>query len=320
MIRAAVVVPTYRRHDFLTRLLAALAAQDMPADEFEIVVADDALSDATRELVERWAAHAPMAVRYVRPNGAHGPAAARNAGWRSTEAEIIAMTDDDCVAEIDWLSRGIADLEESGAAACAGRVVVPLPDGPTDYELDAAGLAKAEFVTANCFCRRSALEAVGGFDERFCYAWREDSDLYFTLLEHGCIVDRSLATVVHPVRPAGWGVSLGQQRKGLFDSLLFRKHPELYREKIAPFPLSYYAIAASLALAVGSLAVGAPRWATVGALTWGALTGGFFARRLEGTSRAPSHIAEMAVTSAVIPMASLYWHVRGMWRFGVWHR
>ncbi len=320
MIRVAVVVPTFHRHDFLTRCLASLAAQDMPADKFEIIVADDASSDETRALVERWAADAPMAVRYVRPHGAHGPAAARNAGWRSTEAEIIAMTDDDCIPEIDWLSRGIADLEESGAVACAGRVVVPLPEVPTDYQLDAAGLANAEFVTANCFCRRAALEAVGGFDERFRYAWREDSDLYFTLLEHGCSVDRSLAAVVHPVRPAGWGVSLRQQRKGLFDSLLYRKHPELYRAKIAPIPWSYYAIAASLTLAVGSLIVGAPRWAAFGALTWGALTGGFFVRRLEGTSRAPSHLTEMAVTSAVIPVASLYWHVRGMWRFGVWQR
>ena len=41
--------------------------------------------------------------------------------------------------------------------AAAGRVVVPLPERPTDYERDAAGLEGTEFVTANCFCRRAAL-------------------------------------------------------------------------------------------------------------------------------------------------------------------
>ena len=44
------------------------------------------------------------------------------------------------------------------------------------------GLETAEFVTANAFVRRSALISVGGFDERFLRAWREDSDLQFRLL------------------------------------------------------------------------------------------------------------------------------------------
>ena len=55
---------------------------------------------------------------------------------------------------------------------------MPLPLQPTDYELNAAGLQRSEFVTANCFYRRAALAAAGGFDERFRAPWREDSDLY----------------------------------------------------------------------------------------------------------------------------------------------
>ena len=48
-----------------------------------------------------------------------------------------------------------------------------------------------------------ALAAVGGFDERFRAAWREDSDLLFTLLERGGrVVPIPAAIVVHPVRTA----------------------------------------------------------------------------------------------------------------------
>ncbi len=322
MIRCAVVVPTCRRHELLARCLTALASQDLPYDEFELIVADDAASADTRDQVLRWAESAPMAIRYVPVVGAHGPAAARNVGCRaaSPTVEIIAFTDDDCLPEIDWLSRGLRDLETSGAAALAGRIVVPLPARPTDYERDAAGLATCEFVTANCFCRRDALKAIGGFDEEFRSAWREDSDLYFTLLEHGYRVERTEATVVHPVRPAGWGVSLRQQRKGFFDSLLARKHPQLYREKIATLPWDYYAIGLSLAIAGGCLAFRRPKGAMLAAGVWGALTGRFFARRIAGNSRSPSHLAEMAVTSALIPPLSLYWRARGMLRYGVMHR
>ena len=74
-------------------------------------------------------------------------------------------------------------------------------------------------------------------DERFSAAWREDSDLHFTLLLHGGQIDRvPSALVVHPVRPARWGVSLNQQRKSLFNALLYKKHPRLYRQRIRPWP------------------------------------------------------------------------------------
>jgi hypothetical protein len=56
---------------------------------------------------------------------------------------------------------------------------------PTDYERDAHGLERSEFVTANCFVSKRGLERLGGFDERFPLAWREDSDLHFRLLRVG---------------------------------------------------------------------------------------------------------------------------------------
>src|SRR5213078_1928552 len=159
-------------------------------------------------------------VVYAPVAGPHGPAAARNVGWRRARAPVVAFTDDDCVPDPGWLAAGVGVLErDAGVAAVTGRVVVPLPDKPTDYERDAAGLEGAEFVTANCFCRRDVLAALGGFDERFSAAWREDSDLHFGLLNvDGKVLKVPDAVIVHPVRPAPWGVSLGQQKKSLFDA------------------------------------------------------------------------------------------------------
>ena len=62
-MRASVVIPTYCRPDLLDRCLAALAAQDLDPAEYEVVVADDAGSEATRRQVEGWAGRSQASVR-----------------------------------------------------------------------------------------------------------------------------------------------------------------------------------------------------------------------------------------------------------------
>jgi len=317
-MRVSVVVPTHNRPELLDRCLTTLAAQELDSDDYEIIVADDAASDATRRRVAAWADYSDVVFRYVTPSGAHGPAAARNAGWRAARGRIIAFTDDDCVPDLRWLTEGVAAIE-ARADAASGRVIVPLPKRPTDYERDAAGLQSAEFVTANCFVRRDALEAVGGFDERYAAAWREDSDLQFSLLERGFRIDRApRAVVVHPIRPAPWGVSLRQQRKSLFNALLYKKFPQRYRRGIqsAP-PWSYYATVGAVAAAGASIVAGLPTVGLGAAVVWAALTARFCVRRLRGASTAPRHVLEMAVTSALIPPLSVFWRLYGAFKFRV---
>ena len=282
-LRVSVVVPTCGRRLLLARCLEALERQTLAPETFEIIVVEDLRRD--------------------------GPAAARNRGWRQAKAPIVAFTDDDCVPRADWLRYGLQAFEERADAVC-GRVVMPLSARPTDYERDAQRLERAEFVTANCFCRRRLLERIGGFDERFRLAWREDSDLHFRLLRRGArIVHEPRAVVVHPVRPASWGVSLSQQRKVMFDALLFKKHPRLYRERIRRSPRwDYYLMTGSLfgGLFYPSLF-----------LLWLAFTARFAWQRLRGTSKSPRHVLEMIVTSIAIPPVALFWRLVGALKFRV---
>jgi len=309
----SVVVPTWRRPALLARCLQALLAQTLQPSLYEIVVADDAPEEAVRELVERLRTRARCELprcelRYVPVRETQGAAGARNAGWRAARGEIVAFTDDDTIPDRDWLLAGLRALA-GGASAVTGRVEMPLPPRPTDYEKDAAGLTRAEFVTANCFVRRDVLERIGGFDERFTSAWREDSDLHFRLLEAGCRIEHAPdALVVHPVREAGFGVSLMQQRKVVFDALLYRKHPRLYRQRIRRVPpIEYYVAAASVLVAALAAAAGRPRAALVALAPWLLVTLYLMFRRLQGTTHSPRHVAEMAITSATIPLASVFW-------------
>lgn len=314
-LRVSVVVPTYRRPELLLRCLAALAAQTLDPSEYEVIVADDGADDSTRGSVEAFAGAAAARIHYRPVRERHGPAAARNEGARAARAPVIAFTDDDCLPDANWLREGLAAIE-AGADAAGGRIVVPLPQRPTDFERDTSGLERAEFATANVFCRRAAFEEVGGFEESFTAAWREDSDLHFQLLRAGYSVGRAeRAVVVHPARAARWGVSLWHQRKTQFNALLRRRHPELCRQRIERFPRDYFMIVASLVAAPLAYSLGQRTLAAAATAAWFALTARFCARRLAGASRRPSHIAEMIVTSCLIPPLSLFWHLRGIFRF-----
>ena len=96
------------------------------------------------------------------------------------------------------LANGVSAFVD-GVAGVSGRMIVPISAHPTDNERNLTGLQRSDFITANCFYRRRVLEEVGGFDERFATAWREDSDLYFTLRERNYpFAWASGAIVIHP--------------------------------------------------------------------------------------------------------------------------
>jgi hypothetical protein len=230
----------------------------------------------------------------------------------------VAFTDDDTVPDPQWLSRALEGFRDPGVEAAWGRIVMPMSRDPTDYELDAACLSRAEFATANCFCRTAALRAVGGFDERFEIAWREDSDLFFRLLERGArVVHLPDAVVVHPIRRAPWGVSISQQKKILFDALLFKKHRNAYRQRIRGPRWDYYLIVASLGAAAIGAATDAAGLAVSAAALWGALTARFCLARMRPARKQLSHITEIVVTSVLIPPLAVFWRAVGALRFGV---
>jgi GT2 family glycosyltransferase len=320
-LRVSVVVPTCGRLDLLDRCLDALTRQTLDASHYEVIIVDDEPSHNTLHLVAGWRARTALRgprLVYISNGGTHGPAAARNRGWQVAQASVIAFTDDDTVPATTWLDSGLAEFTDGVDALC-GRIEMPLPAKPTDYQRDARMLETAEFVTANCFCRKDVLERLGGFDERFTAPWREDSDLHFRLLEmRANIVHAPQALVVHPVRPAPWGVSLLQIKKIAFDALLYKKHPTLYRQKIQGAPRwDYYLTVAALLAGAAGLAAGSVPVAGAGIGVWLALTTRLCVRRLAGTVKSPSHIAEMIVTSALIPPLAVFWRIAGAIRYRV---
>jgi cellulose synthase/poly-beta-1,6-N-acetylglucosamine synthase-like glycosyltransferase len=316
-----VVVATHRRHELLSRCLRALLDQDFKPG-FEVIVVDDACSPTTAGVLEavqasRTAQRAPVTLL---PGRRRGPATARNTGWHAARGDIVAFTDDDAFpADDQWLARGFRWFEDPAVNAVSGAVVVPAGEPPTDYQRNVKRLEQGEFLTCNAFYRRSALEAVQGFDERFTVPFREDSDLQYRVEGlGGRMIAAPDAVVVHPAPRGSFAASLRLQRYSQFNALMYRKHPGRYRTRLQPQPpLHYYGIVASGAVAFGALLT---RRRLVGlgfGALWAVMESRFFLRRVRGTSRSPRHVLDMALTSLLIPPLSLYWRLRGAIKYRV---
>lgn len=321
-VNISVVIPTYRRPALLRKCLEALRGQTYWQTFYEIIVVSDGPDAETEALVQHFAhEHPDCAVFFHQLPSRRGPAAARNHGWKKSSGELIVFTDDDCIPDPCWLEAYAEryHTEAERFIAFTGRVVVPVSQKPTDYEKNVAQLATAAFVTANCACSRAALELTTGFDEDFPIAWREDSDLEFRLLEKQVpILHVPEAALCHPVRKANWGVSVAEQRKSMFNALLFKKHPQFYRTKISPGPVwAYYIIILATLAAIAAFMAGMPVTGAIALIVWGLAVGSFAIRRMKGTSDSYAHRVEMIFTSLVIPYLSVYWTLRGSLRYKV---
>ena len=322
LVKISVIIPTYRRPALLQKCLEAVMDQTYPKGLFEVIVISDGPDAETAALMSQITRRDPeMRLTFHSTPTRRGPAAARNWGWRNSSGELIVFTDDDCIPSNQWLEEYWNTYQVAGHVdiAFTGKVEVPVPDRPTDYEKNVAHLATAEFITANCACTRLALELTGGFDEDFPTAWREDSDLHFKLLEKRIpILHADRAMICHPVRKASWGVSIRDQRKSMFNALLFKKHPEFYRQKIHSTPVwSYYVIIFSSIVAIAALITGSELVFVAAGIVWLASIIWFIVRRLRGTNESLSHRLEMIITSMLIPYLSVYWTLRGAWRYKV---
>jgi hypothetical protein len=320
-IALSVVVPTWGRLDQLDSCLDALSRQTLAPERFEIIIVDDDPDHNTLHLVSSWRSRkhesGPRLI-YFANTGQHGAAAARNRGWRIARAPIIAFTDDAAIPAPDWLEQALAAFSGSVEALC-GKILMPFAATPTEYQRQELRKQSAEFSCANFFCRRALLENEGGFDERFADAGCSENDLHFRLLARPAgIVRAEQVRVTQPLRPPPWGASVSELRHSVGQALLFKKHPLLYRQKIQGRPpWDYYAIVAVLLLALVATAVKLPLMAAAGVLAWLVLTVRLCRGRLHDTSRRLKHVAEIIVTSVLIPPMAVFWRLSGALRYRV---
>ena len=307
-----VVVPTLGRPSLRVLLESLAVQQHQPS---AVVVVDDRPDAATPLDVSAY----PSA-RVLR-GGGRGPAHARNLGWRALDAEWAVLVDDDVVLPPEWSAELVADLAAAGprVGGIQARLRVPLPEGrrPTDWERGTAGLEGAAWATAEMAYRRTALEAVHGFDERFPRAFREDADLALRVRRAGWELVRGRRLVVHPVRPSDPWASLRQQRGNADDALMRRLHGPRWHEdsESPPGRLPWHVLTTGAAATALASLVGRRRsLAGLAAATWLAATVDFAVRRIAPGPRSRDEVLAMTATSVAIPPAAVFHRLAGTWR------
>ncbi|MHB8628329.1 MAG: glycosyltransferase family 2 protein [Aggregatilineales bacterium] len=207
----SIVMPTYNRAHFLDRCLPPLLAQSYPLNRYDLILVDDGSTDDTvsraNELARGWQGKFNVVQK---PNG--GAASARNAGWRASNADVIAFIDSDCVAGPDWLKTLLTALRDANADGVGGPIVGGDIDNHVARYLEASQMYRHRvrngqvdyLITGNVAFSRTALAEVGGFKD-MRGAGGEDPDLSFQLRDHGhklTVTDDLAAAVTHYGTPS----------------------------------------------------------------------------------------------------------------------
>lgn len=183
MLAFSVVIPTYRRPGPLSACLSGLAQLRYPRDRFEVIVVDDGSGEPPEAVVD--ALREQLNVRLLTPPHS-GPAGARNHGAAVSGAEYLAFTDDDCIADREWLSAMAEAFRSAPGCAVSGRRRNSLRSNPfsvasqTIHEVAVeqfnADPGRARFMsTSSMAVPAERFRAIGGFDESFRTA--EDREL-----------------------------------------------------------------------------------------------------------------------------------------------
>ena len=191
----SVIVPAHQGAAILPRSLEALAASDLARERWELIVVDDASSDATAKTAAAWADR--VLTLGGRP---HGPGYARNRGVEVSRGQWVVFIDADVVVHPDALTRFAESIERNpGLDAVFGAYdeTPPAAGFVSQYRnlhhryVHLTGSGEAESFWAGCGAvRRAAFLAVGGFDERrYPRPMIEDIELGYRLrARHGRIL------------------------------------------------------------------------------------------------------------------------------------
>lgn len=163
-IMISFIVPAHDEAQLLGATLAALHdAAARSGQACEVVVVDDASTDATAQIAENHGA------RVIRVEHRH-IAATRNAGARAASGELLVFVDADTLIDADVVSAAVAAI---GEGAIGGGATIRLQGTPSWHERWAVALLGWTFrltgIAPGCFlfCTREAFASVGGFDERY---------------------------------------------------------------------------------------------------------------------------------------------------------
>jgi len=152
--------------------------------DFEIVIINDKCNDGTEHIIEKFN---DKRIRHFKNSKNLGIAKSRNIGVELSRGEYVFFTDADAVVSKNWIEQGLKSLEDQKNLGVEGKLYYVSEDyKPTFSDHVCKNECGGHFMTGNMAYKKSIVESVGGFDERYNYY--EDRDLALRILKHGEII------------------------------------------------------------------------------------------------------------------------------------
>ncbi len=218
--RVSVVVTCHDLGAYLDEAVDSVLAQTFT--DLEILVVDDGSTDPyTRALVDGY--DRPRTRVLCTPN--LGLPAAKNAGLAHTTGEYVCMVDADDRLDPHLIARSVEALDRDSALAFVSHWLRTFGDENADWtpvDCGLPALLDRNTVNGAAVVRRSAAEAVGGFDEAFREGC-EDWDFWISLVERGHR-GHILPEVLYHYRRRSGSMTAVMARDG--------RHPDLYRRLV----------------------------------------------------------------------------------------
>lgn len=168
------IIPAYNEEALIAECIQSIA-NEAGNTVYEIIVVDNGSIDSTAEIAKGFGAT-------VISEPIRGTNVARQAGFLASRGDLIALIDADSKMPAGWIAAALGGLRDRGVVAVSGPPVYP--DIPpwlslvvTIYFVLSGFLNNFWPMTmgGNCMIRRSALEAIGGFDPAFDF-YGDDAD------------------------------------------------------------------------------------------------------------------------------------------------
>ncbi len=190
-MKFSILVPCYNEEKNIGKCLAALVSQNCA--QKEIIVADDASTDRTAEVVRRFYGDG---VTLVSMKSRSGKVRSLNKALKVSSGDVIVVLDGDSTVENNWLSLYSDDFADKSVLAVGGSLKGKNDEGvlvscavlldTIHHILLKKFLLPCKLSGSNFAVRKRALLDVGGFDET---KWPgEDLDIYTKLKHLGKVI------------------------------------------------------------------------------------------------------------------------------------
>lgn len=253
----SVIVLNHNGRQFMEDCFGSLGRLEYPADAVELVLADNASSDGSPDLVAEKFPH----VRVLRFGENHGFSAGNNRAVRESKSEYVAFLNSDMRVDPGWLVGLVGALDRSRGAICASSKILSWDGKAIDFggillsflghgradgylETDTAAYDDVRDILAPCggamLISREVFEEVGGFDEDF-FMYFEDIDLGWRLWIQGYEVAFAPSSICYHVHFGSTSeeqkarVGYLYERNALFT--IIKNYEQSYLDRVLPLAL-----------------------------------------------------------------------------------